>query len=194
MWYFSSSEFYNIIDVNCIFSKLLNLFLISNEKRNSIYLKPLLSKSESVKFSLIESVIDLFTDSSVNSRLCTKGGMVAIVTSAKCTRPSVARALFTRVTSPRCRSRYTGRFVSKLVEKVALRASAYLATGSQVSVGMNILAVEAGGMNIFGPWSGPYEHFAQFWRQGTIDCIPLYAQACNATFSARLVTKNIFHC
>ena len=59
-----------------------------------------------------------------NSRLCTKGGMVAIVTSAKCTRPSVARAVFTRVTSLPCRSRYTRRFVSKLVEKDALRASA----------------------------------------------------------------------
>ena len=83
-----------------------------------------------------------------NSRLCTKGGMVAIVTSAKCTRPSVARAVFTRVTSPPCCSRYTRRFVSKLVEKVALRASAQLAAGSQVSGGMNILPVEAGGMNI----------------------------------------------
>ena len=59
-----------------------------------------------------------------NSRLCTKGGMVAIVTSAKCTRPSVARVVFTRVTSLPCRSRYTRRFVSKLVEKVALRAGA----------------------------------------------------------------------
>ena len=59
-----------------------------------------------------------------NSRLCTKGGMVAIVTSVKCTRPSVARVVFTRVTSLACRSRYTRRFVSKLVEKVSLRASA----------------------------------------------------------------------
>ena len=45
-----------------------------------------------------------------------------------------ARAVFTRVTSLPCRSRYTRRFVSKLVEKV--------------SCGMNILPVEAGGMNI----------------------------------------------
>ena len=59
-----------------------------------------------------------------NSRLCTKSGMVAIATSAKCTRPSVARAVFTRVTSLPCPSRCTRCFVSKLVEKVALRASA----------------------------------------------------------------------
>ena len=58
------------------------------------------------------------------SSLCTKGGMIAIVTSAKCTRPSIAKAVFTRVISPPCRSRYTRRFVSKLVEKDALRASA----------------------------------------------------------------------
>ena len=50
------------INVNYIFSKLLNLFLISNEKEISIYL---LSKSEWVKFLIIESVICLFTDSSV---------------------------------------------------------------------------------------------------------------------------------
>ena len=60
----------------------------------------------------------------LNSRLCIKSGMVAIMTRVKCTRPSIARAVFTRVTSPPCRSRYTRRFVSKLVEKVALRASA----------------------------------------------------------------------
>ena len=72
-----------------------------------------------------------------NSRLCTKDGMVTIVTSAKCSRPSLARAVFTRVTSSPCRSRYTRHFVSKLMEKVALRAS-----------GMNILPVEAGDMNI----------------------------------------------
>ena len=59
-----------------------------------------------------------------NSRLRTKGGMVAIVTRSKCTHPSVARAVFARVTSLPRRSRYTRRFVSKLVEKVALRANA----------------------------------------------------------------------
>ena len=32
----SSSQFYNIVDVNYIFSKLLHLFLISNEKGNTI--------------------------------------------------------------------------------------------------------------------------------------------------------------
>ena len=74
---------------------------------------------------------------------------MAIVTSAKYTRPSVARAVFTRVTSLPCCSRCTRCFVSKLVEKVTLRASAYLAAGSQVSGGMNILPFEAGGMNIF---------------------------------------------
>ena len=57
--------------------------------------------------------------------------------------------------------------------------------------GMNILPIEAGGMNIIALWSGRYEHFARFWRQGTIDCMPLYAQAYNATFSARLDTKYI---
>ena len=41
----------------------------------------------------------------------------------------------------------------------------------------------------FARWSGRYEHFARFWRRGTIDSMPLYAQACNATFSARLDTK-----
>ena len=55
---------------------------------------------------------------------------------------------------------------------------------------MNILPVEAGGVNIFARWSGRYEHFARFWCRGTIDSMPLYAQACNATFSARLDTKN----
>ena len=40
-------------------------------------------------------------------------------------------------------------------------------------------------------WSGRYEHFARFWRQGTIDCMPLYAQTCIATFSARLDTNNL---
>ena len=59
--YLNSSQFYNIIDVNYIFTKLLNFF-ISNKKGNSIYL---LSKSESVKFSQSESVICLFTDSEV---------------------------------------------------------------------------------------------------------------------------------
>ena len=39
-------------------------------------------------------------------------------------------------------------FVSKFVEKVALRTRVYLAAGSQVSGGMNILLVEADGMNI----------------------------------------------
>ena len=74
--------------------------------------------------------------------------MVAIVTNVKSTRSSVVRALFTRVTSLLCRSKYTRRFVFKLVEKVSLRASAYLGAGSQVSGGMNILPIEAGGMNI----------------------------------------------
>ena len=42
------------------------------------------------KWRLFGSKLDIFAH---NSRLCTKGGMVAIVTSAKCTRPSVpARA------------------------------------------------------------------------------------------------------
>ena len=39
MWYWSSNQFYNIENVNYIFSKLLNWFLISNEKGNSIYLR-----------------------------------------------------------------------------------------------------------------------------------------------------------
>ena len=39
IWYWSSSQFYNIVDVNYIFSKLLDLFMISNEKGISIYLK-----------------------------------------------------------------------------------------------------------------------------------------------------------
>ena len=52
-----------------------------------------------------------------NSRLCTKGGMVAIATSAKCTRPRYVRAVFTRVTLPPFRPRYTRLFVSKLAEK-----------------------------------------------------------------------------
>ena len=43
----------------------------------------------------------------------------------------------------------------------------------------------------FARWSGRYEHFARFWRRGTIDSMLLYAQACNATFSARLDTKII---
>ena len=59
-----------------------------------------------------------------------------------------ARAVFTRVTSLPCRSKYTRRFVTKLVEKVSLRASAKLAAGSQVSGSMDILPVEAGGKNI----------------------------------------------
>ena len=37
IWSWSSSQFYNIVGVNCIFSKLINLFLISNEKRNSMH-------------------------------------------------------------------------------------------------------------------------------------------------------------
>ena len=48
--------------------------------------------------------------------------------------------------------------------------------------------------NIFSPlwhWSGWYEYFARFLRRGRIDCMPLYAQACNATFSVRLDTKYI---
>ena len=32
--YWSSSQFYNVVDVNYIFLKLLNLFLISNEEGN----------------------------------------------------------------------------------------------------------------------------------------------------------------
>ena len=58
---------------------------------------------------------------------------------------------------------------------------------------MNILPVEAGGQNIFARWSGRYEHFARLRRRGAIGCIPLYAQACHATFSARLDTK-LFIC
>ena len=73
---------------------------------------------------------------------------MTIVTSVKCTSPSVVRAVFTRVTSLPCRLRYTRRFVSKLVEKVSLCASAKLVAGSQVSGSMNILPVEASGMNI----------------------------------------------
>ena len=34
IWYKSSSQFYNIVNVNYTFSKLLNLFLTSNEKGN----------------------------------------------------------------------------------------------------------------------------------------------------------------
>ena len=40
-------------------------------------------------------------------------------------------------------------------------------------------------------WSGRYEHFARLRRRGAIGCMLLYAQACNATFSARLDTKSI---
>ena len=47
--------------------------------------------------------------------------------------------------------------------------------------------VVSGGQSSF----GRYEHFARFWRRGTIDCMPLYAQACNVTFSARLDTKYV---
>ena len=36
IWYWSSSQFYNIVDMNYIFTVLLN-FLIPNEKENSIY-------------------------------------------------------------------------------------------------------------------------------------------------------------
>ena len=36
IWYWSSSQFFNIVDVNHIFLKLIILFLISNEKGNSI--------------------------------------------------------------------------------------------------------------------------------------------------------------
>ena len=39
IWYWSLSQFYNIVIVDYILSKLLNLFLISNEKGNSIYLR-----------------------------------------------------------------------------------------------------------------------------------------------------------
>ena len=39
IWYWNWSQFYNIVDVNYIFLKLLNLFLILNEKGNSIYLR-----------------------------------------------------------------------------------------------------------------------------------------------------------
>ena len=37
-------------------------------------------------------------------------------------------------------------------------------------------------------WSGRYEHFARLCRRGAIGSMPLYARACNATFSARLDT------
>ena len=39
IWFWSSNHFNNTIYVNYIFSKLLNLFLISNKKGNSIYLR-----------------------------------------------------------------------------------------------------------------------------------------------------------
>ena len=39
IWYWSTSQFYNIVNVNYIYSKLLNLYLISNERGNLIYLK-----------------------------------------------------------------------------------------------------------------------------------------------------------
>ena len=113
--------------------------------------------------------------------------MVTIVTSAKCTRTSVARAVITRFTSTSCGSGYTQRFVSKLMKKVALSAS-------QVSGGMNISPVEAGGINIFASWSGRHEHFARLRRRGAIGCMLLYTQACNATFSGRLDTKYFFSC
>ena len=52
IWYWSSSQFYNIVDVNYIFTKLLNC-LISNEKGNSIiYLRlyqPLSSWATKIK-------------------------------------------------------------------------------------------------------------------------------------------------
>ena len=35
-----------------------------------------------------------------------------------------------------------------------------------------------------------YEHFARLRRRGAIGCMPLYAQTCNATFSARLDTES----
>ena len=38
IWYWSSSQFYNILDVIYIFTKLLNFFILS-EKGNSIYLR-----------------------------------------------------------------------------------------------------------------------------------------------------------
>ena len=114
-----------------------------------------------------------------NSRLCTKGGMVAIVTSAKCTRPSVARAVFTRVTSPPCRSRYTRRFVSKIGGNSRVSCECVVTRGQS----------SFGRYEDFARWSGRYEHFDRFWRRGTIDCMPLYVQACNATFSARLDTN-----
>ena len=46
-------------------------------------------------------------------------------------------------------------------------------------------------MHRAGYWSERYEHFARFLRRGTIYCMPLYAQACNANFSGRLDTKDI---
>ena len=130
---------------------------------------------EIILFELLP-VLSLYT------RLCIKGVMVAIVTSAKYTRPSVARAAFTRVTSPPCRSSYTRRFVSKLVENAALCVSAQFSASSQVSGGMKILLVkvsgmkispvEAGDMNLFARYSGRYEHFARLRRRGVIGYIP----------------------
>ena len=72
-----------------------------------------------------------------------------------------ARAVFTRDTSPLCRSRYTRRFVSKLVEKVALLASAQLAAGSQMSGGMDFFPVEAGGINFSPVGAGGINIFAR---------------------------------
>ena len=39
IWYWSSSRFYNIVNVNYIFSNLLTLFLILNQEENLIYLR-----------------------------------------------------------------------------------------------------------------------------------------------------------
>ena len=87
-----------------------------------------------------------------NSRLCTKGGMVATVTSHIATTSLEVHTTF-------C---------------VQIGGKSRVACECVVSRGQSSF--------------GQYEHFARFWRRGTIDCMPLYAQACNATFSARLRT------
>ena len=64
IWYWSSSQFFNIVDVNHIFSNLLNLFLVSNEKEiqftsGSISLNPLRAVGR-IRFTCFFAVFQAF--------------------------------------------------------------------------------------------------------------------------------------
>ena len=73
---------------------------------------------------------------------------MAIVTSVKCIRPSVARAVFIRVTLPPCRARYTRRFVSKLVEKSRIACERVVSGGQSSVTSVSSAPVKEGGMKI----------------------------------------------